>query len=273
MSRASSFGPGERTAADRMAPRLRQNLLAHSKPEARLLLMANQRQVDIEQVFRLVAAAGRKQRAHGHQHLGIGKTCHDAVCAAREFLRHIQSAVADHDADIASRGAIACLADLRELLQARTVFVLEHHDARMRVDDLEEASGRDVGLGRLRVVLVDHRNFFAQRRDDVGEVGDDLGFRLQAGQRRDHDAAGASVHRDLAELDEVRSARIGYADDDRHAAADAAQEMASELGRFLVAELLGLAHHAEHGQALDAALQIEFDQAVDARASRSRLHR
>ena len=143
--------------------------------------------------------------------------------------------------------------------------MLEHHDAGMRIDDLEEALGRDVRLRGLRIVLVNHRNFLAQRRDHVGEVGHDLRFRLEAGQRRDHDAAGTGVHGDLAELDEVCGARVRHADDHRHPAVDPAQEITRELGRFLVAELLGLAHHAEHGQAVNAALQIELDQTVDAR--------
>ena len=133
------------------------------------------------------------------------------------------------------------------------------------VDNLEEALGGNVGLRRLRIVLIHDRNLFAQRRDHVGEVADDLRFRLEAGQRRDHDATGASVHRDLAELDQVCGARVRDADDDGHATVDAAQEMARELCRFLLAELLRLAHHSEHGQPLNAAFQIEFDQAVDAR--------
>src|SRR5262249_32175204 len=95
----------------------------------------------IEQIFRLVAAASRKQGGHGYQHLGIGKTGHDAVGAAGELLRHIQFAIADQDADISPRDAIAGFAYLRELLQAGTVLMLEHHHARMRVDDLEEALG------------------------------------------------------------------------------------------------------------------------------------
>jgi hypothetical protein len=41
--------------------------------------------------------------------------------------------------------------------------------------------------------------------------------------------------------------------------------MARELGRLLIAELLRFAHHPENGQAVHATLQIEFDQAVDAR--------
>jgi len=135
----------------------------------------------------------------------------------------------------------------------------------MRVDDLEEALGGDIGLRRLGIVLVDHRNLLAQRRDHVGEVGDDLCFRFQAGEGGNHDAAGASIHRNLAELDEVCGARVRHADDNGHAAVDAAQEMARELSRLLIAELLRFAHHPENRQALHATLQIEFDQAVDAR--------
>ena len=135
----------------------------------------------------------------------------------------------------------------------------------MRVDDLEEALGGDIGLRRLGIVLVDHRNLLAQRRDHVGEVGDDLCFRLQAGEWGDHDAAGAGIHCNLAELDEVCGARVRHADDNRHAAVDAAQEMARELGRLLIAELLRFPHHLENRQALHATLQIEFDQAVAAR--------
>ena len=120
-------------------------------------------------------------------------------------------------------------------------------------------------MRRLRIVLIDDRNIFAQRRDHIAEVAHDLRFGLQAGKRRDHDAAGARVHRGLAELDEIGGARVRHANDNRHAAIDAAQEMARELGRFVLAELLRLAHHPEHGQPLHAASHIELDQAVDAR--------
>ena len=41
--------------------------------------------------------------------------------------------------------------------------------------------------------------------------------------------------------------------------------MARELSRLLIAELLRFAHHPENRQALHATLQIEFDQAIDAR--------
>jgi hypothetical protein len=135
----------------------------------------------------------------------------------------------------------------------------------MRVDDLEEALGGDVGLRRLGIVLVDYRNLLAQPRDHVGEVSDDLCFRLQAGERGDHDAAGTGIPRNLAELDEVCRARVRHPDDNGHAAVGAAQEMARELSRLLIAELLRFAHHPENRQALHATLQIEFDQAIDAR--------
>src|SRR5262245_48542689 len=45
----------------------------------------------------------------------------------------------------------------------------------------------------------------------------------------------------------------------------AAQEMAPELSRLLIAEFLRFAHHAQNSQPLHATLQIEFDQAVDTR--------
>ena len=123
-------GRAHRGRANGAAPA--QHLLAHRKPKSWLLLVAHQRQISVEQVLRLVAASGREQRAHGDQHLRIGKAGHDAVCAARQFLRHVQPAIADQDADVASRAAIAGFAYLRELLQARAVLVLEHHHGGMR---------------------------------------------------------------------------------------------------------------------------------------------
>ena len=205
--------------------------------------MAYERQVEVEQILRLVVAAGREQRRYRDQHLGIGKARHDAVCAAGEFLRHIESPVADQNADISARDAIAGLAYLCELLQAWAVLVLEHDHARMRVDDFNKGLGRDVGLRRLWIVLVDHRNFLAQRRDHVGEIGDDLRFGLEAAERRDHHAASAGVHCNLAEPDEIRGAWIRQADDDGHATVDAAQEITRELSRLLVTELLRFSHH------------------------------
>src|SRR5262249_28581458 len=152
-SRASSLGPGGRTAAERMAPRRRKISLRTASPNPGCCSWRTSGKYTSNN--RLVAAAGRKQRGYGHQHLRIGKTGHDAVGAAGELLRHIQSAIADKDADISPRDAVAGFAYLRELLQAGAVLVLEHHHARMRVDDLEEALSGDVGLRRLRIVLVD----------------------------------------------------------------------------------------------------------------------
>src|SRR5262249_24481374 len=65
--------------------------------------------------------------------------------------------------------------------------------------------------------------------------------KLWTGERRDHDAAGAGVHCNLAQFDEVCRARVRHADDDGHAAVDAAQEMARELSRLLIAEFLRFA--------------------------------
>src|SRR6516164_455412 len=241
-----------------------QDFLAHSKPEPGLLLVPHQRQVNVEQVFRFVAAPGLEQRTHRNQHLRIGKAGHDAVGAALEFLRHVEPAVADHDADVASHSPVAGLAQLRELLQARTVLVLEHHQAWMCIDDLEYARHRDVGLRRLRVILIDHRDLCAECRDHTVEVADNLRFGLESGGWCDHHAAGTGIHRDLAERYEIRGTRIRYANNDGDAAINALQITAREFGGFPVAQFLRLAHHPENGESGYAALQIEFDEAVDA---------
>jgi hypothetical protein len=135
----------------------------------------------------------------------------------------------------------------------------------MSVDNFEEALGGNVGLRRLRIVLIHDRNIFAQRRHHFAEVTDDLRFGLQTGQWRDHDATGTRVHRGFAELNEIGGARVRDANDDRHAAIHAAQEMKCQLGRLVATEFLRLTHHPEDGQPLHAASHVELDQAVDAR--------
>ena len=265
MSVASSFGPGERTAAERIAPRRRSTSLrtASPKPGCCSWRTSGRYASNRSSASSLRPAANS---AHTETSVsGIGEAGHDSVGAARQFLRYVQPAIADQDADVASRATIAAFADLRELLQAGAVLVLEHHHGRMSVDDFEEALGGDVGLRRLRVVLVHDRDVFAQRRHDFGEVADDLRFGLQTGEWRDHDAAGARVHRGLAELDEIGGAGVRDADDDRHAAIHAAQEVPRKLSRLVAAEFLRLAHHSEDGQPLHAASHVELDQAVDAR--------
>ena len=59
MSAAESFGPGLRMAAEAIAPRLSEQVLAHREAQRRLLLVAGERQVGVEEVVGALDVAGR----------------------------------------------------------------------------------------------------------------------------------------------------------------------------------------------------------------------
>jgi hypothetical protein len=105
----------------------------------------------------------------------------------------------------------------------------------------------------------------AQLLGDALEIGPDLLLGLQARHRRDHDARGAEIHRAAREIAELLEAGIGDANDDLRAAVGALHDPFDEGGRFLRGQLRRLAHDAEDRHAVDAAFEIEIDEAVGRR--------
>src|SRR5690348_12930167 len=125
-----------RGAADGAAPA--EYLFADREADADLLLVPHQRQIGVEQILRLLAAAVAEEAADVDQQLRIGETGHRAVGAAMQLLRQVEPAIAAKNTEAPPRRAVAGAPHLAELAQARPVLVLEHHEARMRVDQTEE---------------------------------------------------------------------------------------------------------------------------------------
>jgi hypothetical protein len=118
--------------------------------------------------------------------------------------------------------------------------------------------------GRLRVVLQDHRHGLADRLADLMEVALDLLIGGEAGGRRDHDPSRAHRHGIAGELCDVREPGCADADNNGKLARDLLQRSLDDQARFVMGELLRLAHHAEHGDAVHAGIDIEADQALEA---------
>jgi hypothetical protein len=72
-----------------------QDLLADREPDARLLLVADRRQIGVEQRERVLGPSGDEALVHVDQHLGEGKAAHRAIGAARQLERVVQGTVAD----------------------------------------------------------------------------------------------------------------------------------------------------------------------------------
>ena len=78
-----------------------EDLLSDRKADARLLFIADQRQIVVEEVEGLVHLALAEARIDLDQKLGEGKAGHGAIGAACEFEWKIEPAIADEDGDAA----------------------------------------------------------------------------------------------------------------------------------------------------------------------------
>ncbi len=182
-----------------------------------------------------------------------------------KLLRQVEAAIAAQDADPPPRGAVAGAPHLLQLAQAGPVLMLEHHQARMLVDQLQECRDRDVDAGAERIILEADRDVRSEPLEHGREVILDRNVGLESRRGRDHDAACTGVHGGLAQVHQVIRAGVADADDDRDAPRYSVDEMFGERRRFGVAELLCLAHHPEDRDAAHALAEIELDERIDAR--------
>ncbi len=122
---------------------LLQHVFAHGQADAGLLLVADQRQMRVEQVMRGVALAGLGQLDDIDQQFREGIAGHGAVGAALHLEIEEQAAIADQDRQRPQRAVLLEAAQRRDLLQARPVLVLEHHAGRPVHHDLADHGGRE----------------------------------------------------------------------------------------------------------------------------------
>ena len=125
-----SAAAGLRIAALDSRPRRISRYLRTASPTPGLLLVAQQRQVGVEQVVRRLALAGGRQAHHVAQHVGKGVAGVGAIGAALHLVVEEQAVVAAQDGDVAHRAVALEAAQRRDLLQPRPVLVLEHHARR-----------------------------------------------------------------------------------------------------------------------------------------------
>ena len=103
-----------------------------------------------------------------------------------------------------------------------------------------------------------------ERLEDLGIVIVDAVVALEPWRRRHHDAGGARDHDLVRQPPHVLEAGMAHAHD--HLAVAGARPITrfTTDERLVGGELVRLAHHAEQGEAMDAAAQIEVGQRVDA---------
>ena len=176
--------------------------------------MAHQRQVDVEQVLRLLGLAGGEQLVDLHQHLGPGEARHGAVGAAPHLLRQVEPAIADQDRDAAPAGLLLALAHARELGEAGRILVLQHDELPEVVDQALEHRRREIDARGLRIVLVDDGDVRPERLEELRIVIVDAVIALEPGRRRHHHARGARDHDLVRQAPDVLEPGVTDAHDD-----------------------------------------------------------
>ena len=121
-----------------------QDLLAHGQAVSGLLLVDDQRQVGVEQVFGAVTVAGHEPLVHLDQHVGEREARHRAVGAARPGTagsrgRRCPTSTLTRAQPV----ALAVGADARQLVEAGAVFELEHHHRRRTPRTMRRKSDDD----------------------------------------------------------------------------------------------------------------------------------
>jgi hypothetical protein len=135
--------------------------------------------------------------------------------------------------------------------------VLQHDELLEIIDQALEDGWRKIDAGALRIVLVDDRDVGAKLPEELRIVIVDALVALEAGWRRHHDAGGAGDHRLVRETPRVL--QPGVADADDHLAISRPRHDTLHDGeRLLGRELVRFAHHAEQGEAVHTAGEIEI---------------
>ena len=160
---------------------LLQNVLADGEADALLLLVADEREMRVEEIVRGVALACLRELDDIDQHVGEGVAGHRAVRSALHLEIEEQAAVAGEDRERAERSLALKAAQRGDLFQAGPVFVLQHHAGWVVVDDPPDDFGRHHDGEEQRVILNDERDVRADGGDGLGVVVDDLVVGAQAG--------------------------------------------------------------------------------------------
>ena len=142
--------------------------------------------------------------------------------------------------------------------------MLEDLDLAQIVDQAVEQADREMDAGRLRIVLEDQRHVLADRLAELMQVALDLLVGREPGGRRHHDRGRTQRHGIAGQRRERREPGAADADHHRHLARDLAERRLDHQARLVVGELVRLAHHAEDGDAVDAGVDVEADQPLQA---------
>src|SRR5258705_2892855 len=258
--RNAGTGLALRAGGDHAA--LLQDVFAHREPRAGLLLVADQRQMRVEQIMRGIALAGLRKLHDVDKQFGKGVSGHRAVGTALHLEIEEQSAVADQNRQRAQRTVLLEIAKRGNLFQPRPVLVLEHDAGRRVHHDLADHRGREHDRQGQRVVLQHPGNIVADRFLCLLEIANNLVVSAQMRRRSDHDAGGARVHRRFR--DRARGCKTGRrdADDDLHVLR-ALDEADRDLLGLVGVELRPPPENPKPGDPAAAGLGIEVGQPVD----------
>jgi hypothetical protein len=247
-------------ASDEPAPL--QHVLAHRQSDTGLLLVAQQRQVGVEQVVRGVALACALQPHDVAQHVGERVTGHRAVGAALAFEVEEQPAVAAQDRDVSHRAVTLESAQRGDLLQARPVLVLEHRARRVVGHDAADHRGGHLHAEGQGVVLNDERHVGADRLRGLRVVARDLIVGAQRVGRRDHHAGRTERHR-LARQCAHRGEPWRRDTHDHRGLAERLDKALGHRQALGCVELGRFAQLSEHRDAGAPAAQVELAESID----------
>ncbi|MNN21957.1 hypothetical protein D3C81_1352960 [compost metagenome] len=238
------------------------HVLAHRQPRAGLLLVAQQRQVGIEQVVGCLALAGGREAHHVAEHVREAVARVGAVGAAFHLVVEEQAVVAAEDRDMAHRAILFEAAQRRDLFQPGPVLVLEHHAGGQFLHDAADHAGRHLHREGQRIVLDHERHVRADGLHGLAVIADDLVIRAQRVGRGDHHARRAALHHFAGQRAHGGKPWRRHPHHHRQSPRPA-DHLRGHLHGFGMFQLGRLAQLAQHGNAGGATGQVKVGQAVD----------
>src|SRR5262245_30900552 len=103
-----------------------ENLFSNGEAHGWLLLISDQRQINIEQVFCGLDVTGNKAVEHLHEHLGIRESRHCAIGTSTQFERVVERTVPDKNTDAPNSLLLRLVPYRGDLSEPGTIFVLQH---------------------------------------------------------------------------------------------------------------------------------------------------
>ena len=238
-----------------------EDVFADRKTHSRLLLVADQRQVCVEQVVCGIPFSVFMQSMQLHEHVGKRVACHRPVAAAPRFEIEEQPSIRSQDGKATQFFVVDHLPQCADLFEAGPILFLQHDAGRMPTHDLGDHRDGHLHGQRQRVVLERPRRVGTDAVDRLLEIGKDLLVGTQMGGGGHHDPGCAELHRIPGQRS--HGGEAGRRNADNHRDPGPVDDAARNRARLLGLQFGGLAHDPEDGYAGGAAFAVEIDKPVE----------